>query len=155
MESVDPSLVIQAVVDKLNANKVALGISSAIEISEDPSSTVKPPYVGVFANTEQPAIENAMEGMPISIPIEIICLIFSKEHRTASESMKSAWAIARAMHPIVRGAYQIDVGAPGVPDVKWIALAPSQQKPPLEIQRKAADSSIVAVNLQYLNPSYE
>jgi hypothetical protein len=144
---------IQKVVDTINANKNAIGVNGAEEISEDWSKNLKPPYCGVFADTEEESEQVSTMGDLIDIPISIKIVCCSSEKRTARDAMNEAWSIARKILQYVKGEYtfnQADLETdPGKPTYT-VLLRPKRM--PREILSKTAKQSVVQVNLFYNDP---
>jgi len=140
---INPSMVITALVAAANTQKATLGITKAIEISEEASTSVKPPYLGVFADTTEEAEDFGSSGVLVNIPIEIKCIACSAEHKTAAESFAESWTIAQKVLKALRGDY----------DTLGIRLAP--RKLPIQILRKASDQSVVQVNFFYTDSDTE
>lgn len=150
---IQPSLMIQAVVDKINANKAAIGVKGAEEISEDWSKNLQPPYCAVFADTEEDSFASSTMGDVTDIPITINVLCVSSERRTAKEAFDEAWKISKKVIEFVKGEYtfnQADLETdPGKPTYV-ILLRPKPM--PREILSKAAKQSVVSARFFYHDP---
>lgn len=92
---IQPTLMIEKAVDVLRTNKVAIGITDAEEIAEDWSKNLKPPYCGVYADTEEETDQQSAGADLIDVPISINVACCSAEAKDAKDSFNQAWAIAR------------------------------------------------------------
>lgn len=142
---ISPNNVETAVALKLNTNKATLGITKAEIISEDAEeSKFRPPYCAVFADFQEPSDNTSADTVQMEVPCEIKVLCASSEKKSAALAFAEAFQLANDVVNLLRGEITVTEG-----DTDITVFLFSRKKP-FDIMRKAADGSVVQVNLYYL-----
>ena len=149
---IPPGKMIEKVVALLNANKQAIGIKAAIEISEEPSKNLTPPYCGVFADTENETDQAATNNMLLAVPIEVKVWCFSSEKQTGAQSFAQAWEIARNAASKIVGPYTFTPEEMEIESEVSKTVPLKLRKRPRDVQAKKAKQSVVVLNLYYEDP---
>lgn len=148
---ITPETVIAAIVDKLNleANKTALGITLAVEGSEDlRSEDLTPPYCVVYSDFNEDALLTD-DGTPNNIPVDIIIVCVSNEYKTVKESFSEAFILAVEVLKLVHDEYTL----PSYEDEDANEFIRVKCKPiPLKIGRKSAAISSIITYFKYEIP---
>lgn len=148
---ITPEAVIDAICAVLNTdiNKAALGISIAVEGSEDlRSEDLTPPYLVVYSDFNEEAMLTD-DGTPNHIPVDIIIACVSNEHKTVKESFSEAFILAVEVMRLVHNEYTL----PSYDDEDVDEFIQVKCKtPPLRIGRKSAQISTVLTYFKYELP---
>lgn len=148
---ITPETVVAAIVDKLNleANKTALGITTAVEGSEDLSSEdLIPPYCVVYSDFNEESLLTD-DGTPNNIPVDVVIACVSNEFKTVKESFSQAFILSVEVIKLIHGEYSL----PTYEDEDVNDYVRIKCKPiPLRIGRKSAAISSVLTYFKYEIP---
>ena len=148
---ITPETVIAAIVTKLTTveAKAALGITTAVEGSEDmKSEDLTPPYCVVWSDFNEDALLTD-DGTPNNIPVDIVIACVSNEHKTVKESFSEAFILAVEVIKLVHDEYELPSYEDELVD-EFIRV--KCKSVPLKIGRKSAAISSVLTYFKYEIP---
>ncbi len=136
---ITPDKIVSEVVKVLKANKAAIGITDAVELSEDKSNALQPPYAGVYEDFEEDANTESGDNILLGIPAEIKVAFFSSKKQTAAQSLAECFAMMKAALPFIKTVYTVD-GEEA--DLRL-------RKRPQDILGKKANQAVTQLNMYY------
>lgn len=141
----NPQALITAIISKLSPYYETIGITAAAEITDEPSRTLRPPYIGFYFDYDRNAVERSLHNMPVILPVGIYAFIFSGAAKSPGLAFNQVFSILTKVKPLIPGRYSIS----GNPiDLQW-------QDRPWEISSIRSDGAIMKLNLIYEDIVYE
>ena len=138
---VNPGDVIDVIIEKIkNMDGYSdLGLDDVIQITEKPSKSVQPPYIGIYFDYKKTADSRTSRDQLRSIPVNIHVLLFSSGYSEAVEAFREVFSISEQVKDVVHD--QFHVNGKNI-TLKWDDL-------PLQILQMTANQSVIRLNLYY------
>ena len=158
---IDPGLVVDAVVSKLNANitdfqymtpsetKTVTTIKEIAQMPEGDDYGFKPPWIGIFYSFDDDG-EVIASGHVRRLPVTIGALVASSpNYKIESEALREVLSYAPKLMNYIIDEFEVNVGTAQNPDLQYVELSAKAQ--PIKIIQATADLALIAVWFEYFD----
>lgn len=140
-ELLNPNDVVDAIIAKVQAltDYDTYGIKDMVQLSEEPSPSVRPPYVGFYPDYTETVTQRSSQGKLLAVPTDIYAWIFSSSKKNMPAAFKQAFDIANHIKDDITGEYTVSG--------KTVKVRYALQ--PFTILSRAADQSVLQLHYTY------